>query len=464
MGKFKIGDRVVATKTFSDITAGNGYKVVEVDHHDDDMPVRVIDDAGDRYWLYSDQFRLIPTFTISPGNHYRTRSGKPTSRVTVGDTGFEAVVDGRVRIFDAAGGAVHGDDDIVEAWVPKVGERVVEAEPKQYDFVGHWRDYWENSQGPLVDNTFVVTSVGAEWISYSNREDGGGPNCTVKLLQPAPIAPQPAAQEQAALKIEAGRYYKTRDGRKVGPMKTSRMPKWPFEGGAVGEGDAWYNADGTCPHIPDDDLIAEWQETTNVGAQVDTLAEEYGSPVAASDDDAASNDNAAEPKFKVGDWVHSIEDGPTNNKVGTVVAYDGSLVPYLVRFDGFDEGHGANDDEWWLQAKEIVASSAPVAQPTAIVALIENGQPKPADIPHVHTNQAAAEREAKRLAGVHKGKQFGVFVLAGTERVEPVYEHEWQRYAAERSYHYAANSLMRISGLPRPAAVAAVEAYAKQAA
>jgi hypothetical protein len=66
----------------------------------------------------------------------------------------------------------------------------------------------------------------------------------------------------------------------------------------------------------------------------------------------------------------------------------------------------------------------------AIVCLIESGQPKPANLPHVHASTAAAEREAARLASRHKGREFGVYELVSSKREEPAYEHEWQRLAA----------------------------------
>lgn len=449
MAKFKIGDRVrVLPRNKSLPFSCHGARDGEV------FTVRDVrgengDNLDTEVWaFYEHEVELA--LTLEPGNHYRTRSGKPTGRVTKGDTGFEAVVDGRVRIFDAAGGAVHGDDDIVEAWVPKVGERVTEMDGNHHDFVGHWRDYWENSQGPLVDNTFVVISVDAEWISYSNREGGGGPSCTVKFLQPAPVAQQPAA-----LKIEAGRYYKTRDGRKVGPLKT--------HGGSglivvFGDGRVW-ELDGkarkACVSMsPYDDLIAEWHEATNVGAQVDTLAEEYGSPKAAAK-------KAATPKFKVGDRVRLVVDDGNAVKVGAtgVVgprAEFGMFVDIIwdqteLRNHQMHGGHFKSSFEH---------ADTPTVATTAIVALIENGQPKPAAVPHVHATQAAATKEANRLAGVHKGKQFGVFVLASTaEETAPTYGYQWQRLAAGGKKIDAIKELRAVTGMQLKPAKDVVEHF-----
>jgi hypothetical protein len=66
---------------------------------------------------------------------------------------------------------------------------------------------------------------------------------------------------------------------------------------------------------------------------------------------------------------------------------------------------------------------------TAIVCLLENGKPKPATEPFVHGDAKAAEREALRLANVHKGKEFGVYTLGEVKKVERTFDHEWQRLA-----------------------------------
>lgn len=83
------------------------------------------------------------------------------------------------------------------------------------------------------------------------------------------------------LTIEACKYYRTRDGRKVGPMEENQMPNdpWPWkstadgqfvafdkDGKAVGE----YLVDGMKPNL---DLIAEWTEDDTTTPETGTLAE-----------------------------------------------------------------------------------------------------------------------------------------------------------------------------------------------
>lgn len=61
------------------------------------------------------------------------------------------------------------------------------------------------------------------------------------------------------VKLEVGKYYKTRDGRKVGPMKSykSFMDMHPFESDKMlwtREGVAYQGSE------PDQDIVAEWPD------------------------------------------------------------------------------------------------------------------------------------------------------------------------------------------------------------
>lgn len=286
---FKVGDRVVATKTFADITAGKIYKVAEVDAYDEDMPLRVTDDVGDRYWLRTDQF--TPAFTIIPGKFYHTASGAVTGRVTKGDTGFEAVVDGKVRIFDAAGGAVHGGDDIVEEWVPRVGERARMTEEVDGFF----------TECPAT----IVHDDGSDYMNlhleFDTRQQtchgcdgyakpGHGWFVTAQRIEPLPIA---APAQPAGLRIREGIAYKAANGAKVGPL-IDCGGYWNCENRTGVEGNPGHYTGfgisafkGTLPRAEwrsEFDLVAEWvdEPTAPVSAQVDAIADEYG-PVPAND-------------------------------------------------------------------------------------------------------------------------------------------------------------------------------------
>ncbi|MCD4512516.1 hypothetical protein LQT97_14915 [Brucella pseudogrignonensis] len=70
-----------------------------------------------------------------------------------------------------------------------------------------------------------------------------------------------SAEDKSAFKIEAGKYYRTRDGRKVGPIENRKREdaehpfiwNWPD-----GRGNRIYKPDGTNYSDRNDDLIAEW--------------------------------------------------------------------------------------------------------------------------------------------------------------------------------------------------------------
>ena len=239
-----------------------------------------------------------------------------------------------------------------------------------------------------------------------------------------------------AFTLEPGKFYRTRDGRKVGPMCDNGDTAWNDDERCLAAG-----IDGSCKlfrvtsgkHLFDDetlDLIAEWvdEPTAPIAALVDAIAEEYGPVVAASG-----------PKFKVGDRVVALEDSWTSVRKGSIY----TVVEVLDEAIRFRKADGTIDG--WGQKFFALFSPAPV---TAIVALIEDGQPKPADRPYVHTSEEAAATEAKRLASIHKGKQFGVFVLTTTaEEAKPTYSHEWQRLAADGQKIAAIKELRSLTGM-----------------
>ncbi|KIQ05058.1 hypothetical protein RU07_02345 [Agrobacterium tumefaciens] len=107
-----------------------------------------------------------------------------------------------------------------------------------------------------------------------------------------------------------------------------------------------------------------------------------------------------------------------------------------------------------------VSSLEPILSTATIVALIENGKPKPSSTPHVHASTGAAEKEAKRLAAKFKGKQFGVFTLTTThEEAAPVYDHKWQNLAVLGLKIDAIKELRSITGMGLKPAKDAVEYF-----
>jgi len=233
--------------------------------------------------------------------------------------------------------------------------------------------------GTRVGDIGYVTSSSENLVRFDLHHETAG------VIDQLAIDPWKRIQ-LAPLKIEAGKYYRTRDGRKVGPMNAAESEGYAFSGALVGVG--WIKIfQSTGAHgsrligsDPNLDLIAEWIDE----------------PV-----------KAAEPvQFTMRNFKLTVE---------------------------------------------------PVAKP-AIVALIENGQPKPSVAPFVHANETLAAKEATRLANLQKGKEFGVYVLTQkASEPAPSYKHEWQRFAARGEKISAIKELRSVTGLGLRAAKDAVE-------
>ena len=166
-------------------------------------------------------------------------------------------------------------------------------------------------------------------------------------------APVADTTGKPAFTIETGKFYRTGDGRKVGPMEIWNPAvehPWQQQGGSdvfTTGGDIW-RGDGSSKYsVPD--LIAEWV------------------------DEPASNDNAEPQK---------------------------ASAPCALR--------------------NVTISFDPAPTQPAIVALIENGQPKPSEQPKVHQSEQSATDEAERLAVKYPGQKFGVFVLADSRIADVV--------------------------------------------
>ncbi len=341
-----------------------------------------------------------------------------------------------------------------EPWQPKVGERV--------RVVKHVNSRGDDIPMALaIGSEHTVSRVGDALGDRSRPtfDLSGGGHQFYTALNLEPVIDAPVAEQPAALKIEAGKFYKTRDGRKVGPVDTNPdnfnvgMDFFGREAAAVipeiGDVDAsgfWLCGDGNSDH----DIIAERQDapTTNTAAQVDTLADEYG-PVVREVPVAQQ-----QARFKVGDRVECT----LGLGVATVkeVRADGR---FRVDWDNGDVGVN-----WWRDSDFTLARR--VATPTpAIVCKIDKGQPLPAHRPHVHATVEAADKEAARLAELHTGQEFGVFALTGApHRVAKVYEHEWQRLAVAGEKVQAIKALRNMAALDLVTAKRAVEVFVDKAA
>ncbi|MCZ7855005.1 hypothetical protein O9X81_00080 [Agrobacterium salinitolerans] len=319
--------------------------------------------------------------------------------------------------------------EMYEPWHPRLGERV--------KVTGN--DKWAGDGEVTELRNYGVFVVLMKTGRFAGKPGG------FYIRDIEPILTDAAPEKPATMKIEAGRFYRTRDGRKAKIERSHYGDSYDFVATFEGwSGNKVYKKDGKhgsrwIANNSSDDLIAEWIDE----------------PVA-----KASNDNAA-PKFKVGDRVKCLKSYAGKFTAGKeyVVSADYFGREYESVKVKFDDA-GSTENGWLPEFFELVTPKPT----TTIVALIENGQPKPSSWPHVHTSGDAAEREAKRLAAKYKGKQFGVFTLTTThEEAAPVYDHKWQNMAALGLKIDAIKELRAVAGLDLLSAKRAVEAFEQAA-
>jgi hypothetical protein len=325
-----------------------------------------------------------------------------SEEMKIGDTGTVTEVDaeGDCRVKPDKG----GDDqfnfarylELVTAapavWQPKVGDRVVSDDGDTRGEVGTVVEDGVSHYSGLTMVKFDTWRKGHDGVNLYGNTGNDHWLISTEDLRPAPVAAA-VVTTSAPLTITAGGYYKTRDGRKVGPA---------FIGGDVatfGTSDNWSSAvwanDGRQSSRTDkttelaNDIIAEWVDEPAV----------------------------ALAKFKVGDIVKFRDDygSSARGKRATVI----NVFSWGIQVNlGGDNGISTESPDDLVLFSTIL----PKRKPTAIVALIENGQPKPATRPCVHIDQATAAAEASRLALKHPGQEFGVFVLADSKIADTVTE------------------------------------------
>jgi hypothetical protein len=297
-------------------------------------------------------------------------------------------------------------EDYFEAWIPAVGDRVA-ATGRGY---GDTTDIGFVS-GPNKGGAFVQFFDGWAEGHDGVKNDGSTDSWYFGYDQLSP----------APLTIIAGRYYKTRDGRKVGPMEGP-----DHEGDFFLADHGYYGPNGLYigeEKFPESGshIIAEWVDEPAVlppGTYSVKLKEDGTVDISTAAPVAVANDNAAraaetKAKFKVGDRVRAKEtSGGMSIKVGDEVVLTDVDGDY-VKFNNPQNGH---PDGWEAYRFELITPTTP----TAIVALIENGQPVPSATPKVHATEAEATKEAERLALKHPGQEFGVFVLADSKIADEV--------------------------------------------
>ncbi len=221
----------------------------------------------------------------------------------------------------------------VAAWTPKVGDRVRLKRDSRNGFGDTTAVIKAGEEVTItgeMDDGLLTMAESEGWVGYKTN--------TSYWVRSDDIEPIPAT-----LTIEAGKFYRTRDGRKVGPMEVTEIPWTDIHGDTsafVGRFDGHkdhYTAKGLwLTRYGEDrpeDLVAQWVEPTAWQA-----ATEEPEPVA-----VAEATVTPEPRFKVGQKVRCVDSYPGSFTVGkeyTVAYYDQHGVPRLgvTRAD-----HGAAD-------------------------------------------------------------------------------------------------------------------------
>lgn len=382
MSKFKVGDRVrVATMNWG---AEQHGKTGTVTNNNPDsfagLTVTIKYDVPMKSGLTTNAYaeseleHIYTSCAAAEVDNLADEYGAPKAKFKVGD---------RVRITDAA---------LYRHNVVKVGDLATITE----------NDYGDN----------YVLNVETE--AEGTIEQWGGSD-TFEHVAVAPAT--------AALRTEAGKFYKTRDGRKALVGNNDNDVTYPFYHTVDGKGWHGITRDGkSCIGFSHQDLIAEWTDE----------------PVA-----------APAAKFKVGDKL-TKRNGYWREEGYEVKKIEGDRV-YLDDTFGGSVPYKANDEEL-VVVKPSVSSIADIVARhsqtgTAIVAVLEDGQPRPATRPYVHTSTGAAETEANRLARTNPGKEFGVYTLGTVAKVERVYEHEWQRLAVSGKTYEAKTALTKVAGI-----------------
>ena len=142
----------------------------------------------------------------------------------------------------------------------------------------------------------------------------------------------------------------------------------------------------------------------NVAATVDAINDEYGPVVREVPPEQQA-------RFKVGDRVDVVANSGGRvsyiGKSGVITKkHDTDAKAWRVAIDG--DAMGGDYPFWEDEIAVVSFKSSP-----AIVCKIDNGQPLPATRPAVHTTVESADAEAKRLANLHTGQEFGVLTLTG---------------------------------------------------
>lgn len=418
----KVGDRVRFTEDYSrKAKAGDEGEIVGF-WNDDGNPqggLSITMDNASTVSCYARRVEPLPPATVTEGSAAELAPFKIGDRVTNNDKTHVNVEDHWSKHFSAANG------DIVDG-------ALVVASVSEYDIglsnkVGRAFFYMPvgmlEPAAPIEAETAPIAAEEptAELAPFKIGQrircddNGGAPSFfkvgatyTVKSFKGEASNPLVYVEETGAgmfarrfsaipaLTIEAGKFYRTRDGRKVGPILIySSGEHFHVEDGTF-LGDQLWNADGTVlSSNRANDLVAEWIDEPAVEAPAKPAA-----------------------KFKVGDKVRALVSSFGDDfKKGEI--YEVSAVEYgRVRVVSDSNGRV---NGWGEGNFELAATPA---QSFIVARLTASGEPRPNVRPRVHATLAEAEAEAQRLAD-RLGDTFAVFQRVSSKTVDagPVPTH-----------------------------------------
>lgn len=340
---FKVGDRVRLLNDNGGVARwgkkGECGTVLRVTPENTEVHA-AFDESGNWYAQFHD-IELIPT--LRKGDRAISQNG---DYVTV-----ESDVDSAAHVWVSHGTTKWRTPvSWLTKWEPKVGDRV-NWTPVRGEFDGSTVEAYDG----VYDFKLRATNGNYTYVfSYE--------------LEPLPVAPQPAVMTEDVSDLwrpVVGKFGKTRDGRKVGPIEANWGDNHPFKATVD-----FYS--------PDRVSVAIWtKEGKNYEYSWLYLVSEWVEPVAVTE-------AAPQPKFKPGDRVRCInkQDEPFG-LIGTVVS-----PSLLVSYDGWTEGHhgnggkGEKDRSHWLHIDT--------------------------DLEHVSSNLAIGTRATlnapARITAIHDGK------------------------------------------------------------
>lgn len=229
MGKFKVGDRVLCTETCEgQFTAGKTYTVRAPNTHSLGV---VEDDSGcENGWSY-DFFNPVP-------------------------------------VAESTGTATDG----AQADKPKfkVGDRVRVTDPVLLRY------------GTPIGAMGTITMAGDNYVEFDLDHPEDGKIGQVLSYPHDYLEPVAVAQQPQPLRIEAGKFYRTRDGRKVGPMR-----RWSDEAKH-----RWEAADDEMPYIWADD-----------GTEIDSDIDDGADLVVEADEPPAEPQSTKEILDELEAWI-----------------------------------------------------------------------------------------------------------------------------------------------------------------